>query len=166
MSRMAFSALSFFFVIIVPLQGNDESNVSLIQTACLVRLPLTAHNSGDCNGMLGTGIENVRINVLPSRVVQVPVSQKYRKFRNPYSLLLLAIGIVASGPAATGSRAAKKRPTRRPVRARCSRRLLARFSATHTCSRVCIPRSFANRSMAQPYSKISFATPIPGDNPE
>src|SRR5210317_993838 len=44
MSRIAFSALSFFFVIIVPLQGNDESNVSLIQTACLVRLPLTAHS--------------------------------------------------------------------------------------------------------------------------
>jgi len=43
MSRIAFSALSFFFFIIVPLQGNDESNVSLIQTACLVRLVLTAH---------------------------------------------------------------------------------------------------------------------------
>jgi hypothetical protein len=45
MSRIAFSALSFFFVIIVPLAGNDESNVSLIQTACLVQLPLTAHNT-------------------------------------------------------------------------------------------------------------------------
>jgi hypothetical protein len=43
MSRIAFSALSFFLVIIVPLQGNDEPNVSLIQTACLVRLLLTAH---------------------------------------------------------------------------------------------------------------------------
>jgi hypothetical protein len=43
MSRIAFSALSFFFVIIVPLQGNDESNVSLIQTTCLVRLLLTGH---------------------------------------------------------------------------------------------------------------------------
>jgi hypothetical protein len=44
MSLIAFSALSFFFVIIVPLQGNDESNVSLIQTAYLVRLLLTGHN--------------------------------------------------------------------------------------------------------------------------
>src|SRR5210317_541894 len=44
MSRIAFSALSFFFVIIVPLAGNDESNVSLIQTAYLVRLLLTAHS--------------------------------------------------------------------------------------------------------------------------
>jgi hypothetical protein len=44
MSRIAFSVLAFFFVIIVPLQGNDESNVSLIQTALLVRLPLTVHN--------------------------------------------------------------------------------------------------------------------------
>jgi hypothetical protein len=43
MSLIAFSALSFFFVIIVPLQGNDESNVSLIQTAYLVRLLLTGH---------------------------------------------------------------------------------------------------------------------------
>jgi hypothetical protein len=42
MSRIVFSALSFF-VIIVPLAGNDESNVSLIQTACLVRLALTGH---------------------------------------------------------------------------------------------------------------------------
>jgi hypothetical protein len=44
MSRIAFSALSFFFVIIVPLAGNDESNVSLTQTACSVRLLLTGHN--------------------------------------------------------------------------------------------------------------------------
>src|SRR5210317_2512991 len=44
MSRIALSALSFFVVIIVPLQGNDESNVSLIQTAWLVRLLLTAHS--------------------------------------------------------------------------------------------------------------------------
>jgi hypothetical protein len=43
MSRIAFSALAFFFVIIVPLQGNDESNVSLIQKTSLVRLSLTAH---------------------------------------------------------------------------------------------------------------------------
>jgi hypothetical protein len=46
MSRIALSALSFFFVIIVPLQGNDESNVSLIQIAYLVRLLLTEHNVG------------------------------------------------------------------------------------------------------------------------
>jgi hypothetical protein len=44
MSRIALSALSFFFVIIVPLQGNDESNVSLIQIAYLVRLLLTGHS--------------------------------------------------------------------------------------------------------------------------
>jgi len=44
MSRIAFSALSFFFVIIVPLTGNDESIVPLFQTPGLVRLPLTAHN--------------------------------------------------------------------------------------------------------------------------
>src|SRR6056300_495786 len=49
MSRIAFSALSFFFVIIVPLQGNDESNVSLIQTAWLVRLLLTAHSHEQCS---------------------------------------------------------------------------------------------------------------------
>jgi hypothetical protein len=47
MSRIAFSALSFFFVITVPLQGNEESNDSLIQTACLVRLTLTANQP--CN---------------------------------------------------------------------------------------------------------------------
>ena len=41
---MAFSALSFCFVIIVPLQGYDEPNVSLIQTPSLVRLLLTVHN--------------------------------------------------------------------------------------------------------------------------
>ena len=41
MSRIAFSALSFFFVIIVPLQGNDEVNVSLIQITRLVRLSST-----------------------------------------------------------------------------------------------------------------------------
>jgi hypothetical protein len=40
---MAFSALSFFFVIIVPLQVDDELNVSLIQTPTLVRLLLTAN---------------------------------------------------------------------------------------------------------------------------
>jgi len=45
MSRVAFSALSFFFVIIVLFAGNDESNVSLIQTPHLVRLSLTAHNA-------------------------------------------------------------------------------------------------------------------------
>ncbi len=43
MSRIAFSALSFFLVIIVPLAGNDEPKVSLIQTPGLVRLLLTAH---------------------------------------------------------------------------------------------------------------------------
>jgi len=42
---MAFSALSFCFVIIVPLQGYDEPNVSLIQTPSLVRLLLTVHNT-------------------------------------------------------------------------------------------------------------------------
>jgi transposase InsO family protein len=45
---MAFSALSFYFVIIVPLQGYDEPKVSLIQTPSLVRLLLTVHNlAGD-----------------------------------------------------------------------------------------------------------------------
>jgi hypothetical protein len=43
---MAFSALSFFFVIIVPLQVNDEPNVSLIQTLNSVQLPLTANKGG------------------------------------------------------------------------------------------------------------------------
>jgi hypothetical protein len=40
---MAFSALSFFLVIIVPLQSYDEPNVSLIQTTQLVRVSLTAN---------------------------------------------------------------------------------------------------------------------------
>jgi hypothetical protein len=43
MSRTAFSALTFFFVLIVTLAGNDESNVSAIQTGCLVRAVLTAY---------------------------------------------------------------------------------------------------------------------------
>jgi hypothetical protein len=43
MSQMAFSALSIFFVIIVPLQSYDEPNVSLIQTAPNVQLPLTGY---------------------------------------------------------------------------------------------------------------------------
>ncbi len=43
MSRMAFSALSFFFVIIVPLTSNDEPKVALIQTPNLVLLSLTVH---------------------------------------------------------------------------------------------------------------------------
>jgi hypothetical protein len=41
---MAFSALSFSFVIIVPLVGNDEPNVSLIQTTWLVQLLLTPYS--------------------------------------------------------------------------------------------------------------------------
>jgi hypothetical protein len=44
-SRLVFSALSFFLVIIVPLQVNDEPNVSLIQTTPLVRLLLTANTT-------------------------------------------------------------------------------------------------------------------------
>jgi len=43
MSRMALSALSFCFVIIVPLQSYDEPNVSLIQTTQLVRVSLTGN---------------------------------------------------------------------------------------------------------------------------
>ena len=43
MSHMAFSALSFFFVIIVPLLSYDEPNVSLIQTTQLVRVLLTGN---------------------------------------------------------------------------------------------------------------------------
>jgi hypothetical protein len=42
-SRMAFSALSFCSAIIVPLVGNDEPNVSLIQTTRLVQLLPTAN---------------------------------------------------------------------------------------------------------------------------
>jgi FkbM family methyltransferase len=41
---MAFSALSFFLVIIVPLQSYDEPNVSLIQINQLVRVLLTGNN--------------------------------------------------------------------------------------------------------------------------
>jgi hypothetical protein len=41
---MAFSARSFFFVIIVPLAGDDEPKISLIQTPQSVQLPLTAHS--------------------------------------------------------------------------------------------------------------------------
>jgi len=44
MSRMAFSALSFFLVIIVPLLSYDEPKVSLIQTAQLVRVLLTGNS--------------------------------------------------------------------------------------------------------------------------
>jgi hypothetical protein len=44
MSRMAFSALSFCFFIIVPLQSYDEPNVSLIQTPGFVRLSLTGNS--------------------------------------------------------------------------------------------------------------------------
>jgi len=43
MSRKAFSALSFFLVIIVPLLSYDEPKVSLIQTPRFVRLSLTAN---------------------------------------------------------------------------------------------------------------------------
>jgi hypothetical protein len=43
---MAFSALSFFVVIIVPLLSYDEPNVSLIQTTQLVRVLLTG-NTGN-----------------------------------------------------------------------------------------------------------------------
>ncbi len=42
--RMAFSALPFFIAIIVPLNGNDEPKISLIQTTKSVRLSLTAHS--------------------------------------------------------------------------------------------------------------------------
>src|SRR5210317_186871 len=45
MFRMAFSALSFFFVIIVPLLSYDEPKVSLIQTTQLVRVSLTGNTS-------------------------------------------------------------------------------------------------------------------------
>jgi hypothetical protein len=41
---MAFSALSFFLVIIVPLLSYDEPKVSLIQTPRSVRLSLTGHS--------------------------------------------------------------------------------------------------------------------------
>ena len=51
-----------------------------------------------CNGILGTGNENVARKLLPSRVVRAPVSQKYRRFKKPNNLLLLASGIVISGP--------------------------------------------------------------------
>ncbi len=44
MSQMAFSALSFCFVIIVPLLSYDEPNVSLIQTPRFVRLSLMGHS--------------------------------------------------------------------------------------------------------------------------
>jgi hypothetical protein len=44
-SCIALSALSFVFVSILPLQGNDESNVSVVHTASLVRLLLTVHIS-------------------------------------------------------------------------------------------------------------------------
>src|SRR5210317_551724 len=44
MSRMAFLALSFFFVIIVPLLSYDELKHSLIQTPFFVQLSLTANN--------------------------------------------------------------------------------------------------------------------------
>jgi hypothetical protein len=47
---MAFSALSFFFVIVVPLAGDDEPNISLIQTPQSVRLPLTAHTLDTSRG--------------------------------------------------------------------------------------------------------------------
>jgi hypothetical protein len=40
---MAFSALSSYFVIIVPLVSNDEPNVPLIQTNRFVQLLLTAN---------------------------------------------------------------------------------------------------------------------------
>jgi hypothetical protein len=40
---MAFSALSFLFVIIVPHQSYDEPNGSLIQTTQLVQVLLTAN---------------------------------------------------------------------------------------------------------------------------
>jgi len=38
------SALSFLFVIIVPLRSYDEPKVSLIQTTQLVRVSLTGNN--------------------------------------------------------------------------------------------------------------------------
>jgi len=41
---MAFLALSFLFVIIVPLLSYDELKHSLIQTPCFVQLLLTANN--------------------------------------------------------------------------------------------------------------------------
>ena len=42
--RIAFSALSFLFVIIVPLVSIDEQKFSLIQTTLSVQLSLTAYN--------------------------------------------------------------------------------------------------------------------------
>jgi hypothetical protein len=44
MSRTAFSALSFCLLIIVPLCGDDEPKVSLIQTPLSVQLLLTANS--------------------------------------------------------------------------------------------------------------------------
>jgi len=44
MSRMAILALSFCFVIIVPLLSYDELKVSLIQTTRIVQLPLTGNS--------------------------------------------------------------------------------------------------------------------------
>ena len=42
---MAVSALPFYFFIIIPLQDNDESTATLIQTSNLIRLSLTANNN-------------------------------------------------------------------------------------------------------------------------
>ena len=47
MPHMAFSALSVFLVIIVRLLSYDEPNVSLIQTAQLVRVLLTGNTGVD-----------------------------------------------------------------------------------------------------------------------
>jgi hypothetical protein len=56
---MAFSALSFFFVIIVPLLSYDEPNVSLIQNPSFVRLSLTANTEFIKNAI---GIERVELD--------------------------------------------------------------------------------------------------------
>src|SRR5210317_675367 len=53
MSRMAFLALSFFFVIIVPLLSYDELKHSLIQTPFFVQLSLTANNQQTTTNHVG-----------------------------------------------------------------------------------------------------------------
>ena len=45
-----------------------------------------------CNGILGTGNENVARKAFPSKVVRAPVSQKYRRFEKPNKSLLLVSG--------------------------------------------------------------------------
>ena len=67
MSRMAFSVLSFFLVIIVPLWSDDEPKVSLIQTPQLVRVSLTGNNfRHHCRHFLTSGCKQA---ILPDYAV-------------------------------------------------------------------------------------------------